>query len=78
MRVQFRDTMAAGYNAGAAWLRTAVNSDELPMPPEILVRVIHALTEGLIFQRILTPELIPDEVIHAAFAAVAVKRRPAD
>jgi AcrR family transcriptional regulator len=73
VRVQFRNTLAAGYDAGAAWLRTAVNSDELPMPPEILVRVINALMEGLIFQRILTPELIPDKVIHAAFAALAPK-----
>jgi len=78
VRVQFRDTLAAGYDAGAAWMRTAVSSDELPMPPEILVRVIYALMEGLIFQRILTPELIPDEVIHAAFAALASKRRAAD
>jgi AcrR family transcriptional regulator len=78
VRVQFRDTLAAGYDAGAAWMRTAVNSDELPMPPEILVRVIYALMEGLIFQRILTPELIPDTVIHAAFAALAPKRRAED
>jgi hypothetical protein len=32
--------------------------------------------EVLIFQRILTPELIPDEVIHAAFAALALRRSP--
>jgi AcrR family transcriptional regulator len=76
VRVQFRDALAAGYDAGASWLRTAVDSDELPMPPEILVRVIYALMEGLIFQRILTPELIPDEVIHAAFAALALRRSP--
>jgi AcrR family transcriptional regulator len=78
VRVQFRDAMAAGYDAGAAWLRTAVDSDELPLPAEILVRVIHALMEGLIFQRILTPELIPDKVIHAAFATIAPKRPPPD
>ena len=39
------------------------------MPADQLVRVIHALTEGLVFQRLLTPELIPDEIFHAAFAA---------
>ena len=42
------------------------------MPPEDLVRVIHALIEGLVMQRILTPELCPDEVFYDAFAALAV------
>lgn len=34
--------------------------------------MISAMTEGLTFQRILTPDLIPDPVIYAAFAALAV------
>jgi hypothetical protein len=38
-----------------------------------LVRVIHALSEGLVLQRILTPNLVPDEVIREAFAALARK-----
>jgi AcrR family transcriptional regulator len=75
VRLQFREALAAGYDAGAAWFRTAGASEELPMSPEILVRVIYALTEGLIFQRILTPELVPDNVIHAAFAALAAGSR---
>jgi hypothetical protein len=41
------------------------------MPPEQLVRVIHCLIEGLVLQRILTPDLYPDEVFYAAFAALA-------
>jgi AcrR family transcriptional regulator len=73
VRVQFRDTMQKGYDAGAAWLRTVVDQRDLPMPPDILVRVINALIEGLLFQRFLTPELVPDEVIYAAFAALAGK-----
>jgi hypothetical protein len=40
------------------------------MPAEHLVRVVHALSEGLVFQRILTPELVPDEVFYAAFDAL--------
>jgi AcrR family transcriptional regulator len=32
------------------------------------------LTEGLVFQRFLTPDLIIDEVIHSAFAALAGQR----
>jgi hypothetical protein len=45
------------------------------MPAEIMVRVINALIEGLLFQRFLTPELMPDEVFYAAFAALATKPR---
>lgn len=71
VRVQFRDAMAKGYDSGAGWLRTVFDETELPMPADTLVRVINALTEGLLFQRFLTPELVPDEVIHAAFAALA-------
>ena len=41
------------------------------MPPEHLVRVLHVLIEGLVMQRILTPELCPDEVFYAAFGALA-------
>ena len=44
-----------------------------PCPPISLVRVIHALTEGLVFQRLLTPELMPDEIFRAAFAALGKK-----
>jgi AcrR family transcriptional regulator len=62
---------AASYASGAAWLRAVGDERDLPMPPEHLVRVIHALMEGLVLQRILTPELCPDEVFFAAFAALA-------
>jgi len=74
VRVGFRDTMAAGYDAGAAWLVTMVDEGDLPMPVDLLVRVINALIEGLVFQRFLTPELVPDEVFHVAFAALAGER----
>ena len=47
------------------------------MPADILVRVVHALTDGLILKHILMPELVSDEVIRAAFAAIAGVRRPA-
>jgi hypothetical protein len=45
------------------------------MPADVLVRVLHALIEGLVLQRILTPELCPDEVFYEAFAALAPKRK---
>lgn len=75
VRAQFRNSMAAGFDAGAAWFRQVVDAEDLPMAPEVLVRVINALIEGLTFQRFLTPELMPDAVFHAAFAALAGEPR---
>ncbi len=75
LRAQVHETTAKAYSAGAAWLRSIADEGELPMPPDILIRVMHAMTEGLLFQRFLTPELVPDEVFYAAFAALAVERR---
>ena len=52
-----------------------VDASELPMPADQLVRVIHCLIEGLVMQRILTPDLCPDDVFYAAFGAFAHHRR---
>ncbi len=71
IRERVRDSMAKGYADGAAWLHATIDADQLPMPPETLVLVINALIEGLLFQRFLTPELFPDDVFYAAFAALA-------
>jgi len=63
------------YAAAAGWWRERCPDEAgLPMPAEDLVRVINALTEGLTFQRLLTPDQITDDVIHAAFAALAGER----
>lgn len=70
MRARVRDVTEASYDAGAEWLR-GFSAKELPMPADQLVRVIHCLIEGLVMQRILTPDLCPDEVFHAAFGALA-------
>jgi AcrR family transcriptional regulator len=70
-RVRFHDAMARGYDAGAAWLTAVFDEADLPMAPNLLVRVINALVEGLTFQRLMTPELIPDEAVYAAFGALA-------
>ena len=74
LRARVREITAASYEFGAEWLRTLGDERELPMPPEHLVRVIHTLIEGLVLQRILTPELFPDEVFFAAFGALAHHR----
>src|SRR4029453_3372010 len=70
MRSRVVEVTRDSYEFGAEWLRR-FEPTELPMPPEELVRVIHVLIEGLVMQRILTPELCPDEVFYAAFAALA-------
>ena len=74
LRERVRAVTDASYEMGAAWLETLADGHDLPMPKDHLVRVIHALIEGLVLQRLLTPELFPDEVIYAAFGALAAKR----
>lgn len=68
---QVQTVTAKSYAAGAQWLRTMVEEDELPMPAEQMVRVIHALSEGLVLQSLLTPDLFPKGVFYAAFDALA-------
>ena len=74
MRARVASFTAESYAIGEQWLREMVKKEDLPMPAGQLVRVLHALTEGLVFQRLLTPELLPDQVIRAAFLALATKR----
>ena len=70
LRTRVHDVTQSSYEFGAEWL-ALFDRSELPMPPKQLVRVIHALIEGLMMQRILTPDLCPDEVFYAAFGALA-------
>ncbi len=71
MRAKVREITAQSYAFGEEWLRSVIQEEDLPMPADQLIRVIHALSEGLVFQRLMTPDLVPDEVIRAAFAALA-------
>ena len=73
MRAQVRDVTAESYAFGEQWLRAVTKEEELPMPANQLVRVLHAMMEGLVFQKLLTPELVPDEIFRAAFGALAKK-----
>jgi AcrR family transcriptional regulator len=76
LRQRVHEITSARYEVGAAWLETLADAHDLPMPKEQLVRVIHALVEGLVLLRLLTPELFPDQVIYAAFGALAAAPRP--
>jgi AcrR family transcriptional regulator len=69
LRARILASTAKAYRAMAAGLR-ATSESALPMPPETLIAITHAMTDGLLLHRFLTPELIPDAVIHAAFAAL--------
>jgi AcrR family transcriptional regulator len=73
LRSRVHEITKGSYEVGAEWLRT-FDESELPMPADVLVRVLHALIEGLVWQRILTPELCPDQVFYEAFAALAPER----
>ena len=70
LRARVQQVTAESYEIGSEWLRS-FDARELPMAPERLVVVLHALIEGLVMQRILTPDLCPDEVFYDAFAAFA-------
>jgi AcrR family transcriptional regulator len=73
MRAQVSEITAQSYAFGEQWLRSMTKEEDLPMPADQLVRILHALIEGLVFQRLLTPELVPDEIFRAAFGALAKK-----
>jgi hypothetical protein len=74
LQARAQDVAAERYASAAEWWRSVIAEDKLPMPAEILVRVLNALIEGLTIQWLLTPDLIPDDVIYAAFAALACER----
>jgi hypothetical protein len=71
LRVSVVKQMAEIYAASAKWTLSLIPQADLPMPAAIFVRVLHALIEGLTYQRFLTPELVTDDVIFAAFDAIA-------
>jgi AcrR family transcriptional regulator len=62
---------AESYRWVAAALPKLIPAGQLPMPAHVLAPVVHALIDGLVLRRILTPELVGDEVIYAAFDALA-------
>lgn len=59
------------YRRAAKQLQGLVKPAELPMPAARFVRVLHALTDGLLFTHFLNPELITEDVIISAFEALA-------
>jgi AcrR family transcriptional regulator len=74
MLAKLRAETAEIYARGAAWIERETKGDDLPMPPDVLIPVMRALADGLWLQRFLTPELVTNNVIRAAFAALAGER----
>lgn len=71
MRARLAETNAEIYGWAAEQLVQFIPAEDLPLPPNEFVRVIHALTDGLLALQFLTPELITDEIIIGAFEALA-------
>ena len=71
MRTRMADANAELYRRAAERLRQAIPLDRLPMPPDEFVRVLHALTDGLLLLRFLQPDLVTDALIRKAFASLA-------
>lgn len=71
MRARVVKTDAEIYRWAAEQLVRFIPAKKLPLPPEEFVRVIHALTDGLLALKFLTPELITDELIINAFESLA-------
>ncbi|MGZ5140720.1 MAG: TetR family transcriptional regulator [Burkholderiales bacterium] len=59
------------YAAAAATLRSALREEQLPLPAETLVRLIHVIMEGFFALHALTPDLVTEDVIVRAFEALA-------
>jgi AcrR family transcriptional regulator len=59
------------YARLAQHLTTLIPQDQLPMPAETFVRVTHALSDGLMFAHFMSPEEFTEDVIIAAFRALA-------
>ncbi len=71
MRTRVVKTDAEIYRWAAEQLIQFIPANKLPLPPGEFVKVLHALTDGLLALKFLTPELITDELIVAAFESLA-------
>jgi AcrR family transcriptional regulator len=71
MRSQLTKQNAATYRRMARELLKFVRATELPMAAEKFVRILDAMTTGLLFTYFQTPGLITEDIIISAFEALA-------
>jgi AcrR family transcriptional regulator len=76
MQAKLERYAAEGYRMAEQGLLRFIPAQDLPIPPSHFVRVLNALTEGLLFERFQAPREITDEVIRAAFEALAPPESP--
>ena len=83
MRVRVAKERAEIYRRLETWARSALPVDELPTSLAQFVRMLHALSNGLLVAYALAPDAITADVVRATFAALAgnkldqAKRPPA-
>ena len=71
MRIRAARFNAVTYESMEAWARRLFPIDQLRMTPEHFVRVLHALSNGLLVIHALAPELVSADVVRAALAVLA-------
>lgn len=71
LRTRLAKANAEIYAQAAAHVRRTARLKELPADPLTLVKILHALTDGLTFLHALSPDLVDDKVVIAAFEAIA-------
>lgn len=71
MQAKLERYSAEGYRLAEQGLLRFIAAQDLPIPPAHFVRVLNALTEGLLFERFQARREITDEVIRSAFDALA-------
>jgi AcrR family transcriptional regulator len=74
MRARFVELNAQAYRRAAEEILAFVPEQELPMPAQLFVRVLHGVIDGLTFLSFVTPELITEQVILAAFEALGTSK----
>ena len=72
LRARLTQFSAEAYMNAQAALLEVVPAEALPMPAPVFVRVLHCLMDGLLFERFQVPQEITNEVIVAAFEALAI------
>jgi AcrR family transcriptional regulator len=71
LRRRLVEANRAAYRAAAARLCADHDEAELAVPAEAFVKALHALIEGTMLLHFLTPELVDEAAIVAAFRALA-------